>query len=901
MMECAVSPTQLPDEPDDGDSPEYLVYGQVAEAVTACLRAGQTPDVEALVQQHPELAAQIRELVSALMVMQQVDPGGQPAPDMPDFAPTGQLGDYRLVREVGRGGMGIVYEAEQISLRRRVALKVLPFAAVLDPRALQRFKNEAQAAASLHHAHIVPVYAVGCERGVHYYAMQFIDGQSLEGLIRELRQQQTDKETRRQGDKETKKPCPLTARQTADHAARTASLSPCLLVSLSPFFRTVAQLGWQAAEALEHAHQVGVVHRDIKPANLLVDLRGQLWVADFGLARCQDDTRVTQTGDLVGTIRYMSPEQALAKHGLVDHRTDVYSLGVTLYELLTLEPAITGQDRHELLWRIACEEPRPPRHLNPAIPAELETIILKAIAKDPAERYLTAQELADDLRRFCEDRPIRATRPTLLERAQRWTRRHTQAVLLTTALLGLALLGLVTSTLMIWHEKTQKERMAHRAFMAADEFYTQVAETWLAHEPQLEALQQEFLLKALRFYQEVVQDHGTDPAVRLKTARAYRRVGDIQHKLEQPLEAEEAYRQALAFLEPLAGEGTTGADARTELALTYNGLGGLMRLLGRRAEAVQAYHQGLALFEKLTADHPDQLDYQDGLAGIRNNLGTVLQARRRLPEAEMAYRQAQVLFEKLARAHPETAAYQQDLATSQNNLATLLRDTGRLPEAETVQCQALAQWEKLKTAFPGTPAYWQGLAVCAHNLGIVLAATGRSQEAEKVYRQALAVRSRLRSDFPRVPLYRQELASSQHHLGRLLLAQGRLAEAEAAYREAWSLREQLVQRGEGTTYRLELARSCHTLCLLLAPIGRLLEAEEFYQQGLALLEALGPTSATEPEFRRELAHSYHALGALLQSAGQLAEADQAYERAAAIEKEPNTDLTNQRGEKTPSD
>jgi serine/threonine protein kinase len=178
------------------------------------------------------------------------------------------------------------------------------------------------------------------------------------------------------------------------------------------YFRGVARLGVQAAEALQHAHDMGVIHCDIKPSNLLLDGRGDLWVTDFGLAHVQVEASLTLTGDLVGTVRYMSPEQALAKRVAIDHRTDLYSLGATLYELLTLLPAFTGSDRQELLRQITFEEPRPPRRLHRAIPAELETIVLKALEKNPADRYATAQELADDLRRFLEDKPVRARRPT---------------------------------------------------------------------------------------------------------------------------------------------------------------------------------------------------------------------------------------------------------------------------------------------------------------------------------------------------------------------------------------------------------------------------------------------------------------------------------------------------------
>ena len=330
----------------------------------------------------------------------------------------GDLGDFRLVAEVGRGGMGVVYEAVQRSLDRRVALKVLPFAAAMDPTQLRRFHTEALAAAQLHHTHIVPVYSVGCERGVHYFAMQFIEGQTLAQAIAERKRMD----------------------ETPTERYPTATAIPP--ARSKEHFRRAAGLGIQAAEALDHAHKVGIVHRDIKPANLLLDVQANLWVTDFGLARLRDDTGLTITGDLVGTLRYMSPEQALARRTLIDHRTDIYSLGATLYEMMTLQPAIDGQNRQEILCKIAQEEPAPPRRLNPAIPRELETILLKAMNKEPASRYATAQDLADDLRQFLDDKPIRARRPSLWEQTFKWARRHRTAVAAGVVGLTVSVLGL---------------------------------------------------------------------------------------------------------------------------------------------------------------------------------------------------------------------------------------------------------------------------------------------------------------------------------------------------------------------------------------------------------------------------------------------------------------------------
>jgi tetratricopeptide (TPR) repeat protein len=406
------------------------VFADLIEELTEKLQRGEMVDVDAYLREHADYADQIRPLLPALRMLADASRSGgthNVATGAVDH-PSGILGDFRILREVGRGGMGVVYQAEQISLGRQVALKVLPFAAAMDPRHLQRFRNEAQAAAHLHHTNIVPVFGVGYERGVHYYAMQFIDGLPLSAWITQQRrataaQQPTQAYVPDLGE------APGSASETSTRACVTTAVAP----QDKAFFRQVAEWGIQAAEALEHAHQLGVVHRDIKPANLLVDIRSNLWITDFGLAQLASpgDNAVgnlTMTGDLIGTLRYMSPEQALAKRVVVDHRTDVYSLGATLYELLTLEPVFGGRDRQEVLRQIAFEEPRPPRRLNRWAPAELETIVLKALEKNPADRFATTQELADDLGRYLRDEPIRARRSTLLQRARKWSRRHKTVV-----------------------------------------------------------------------------------------------------------------------------------------------------------------------------------------------------------------------------------------------------------------------------------------------------------------------------------------------------------------------------------------------------------------------------------------------------------------------------------------
>ncbi len=406
---------------------------EIVAEITDRLHSGGPVDVEAYLNRYPELADRLRPLLAALDVLAQFSSSGgsgRPSGKAVDGeAMSGTLGDFRIVREVGRGGMGIVYEAEQISLRRRVALKVLPFAATMDPRHLQRFHNEAQAAASLHHTNIVPVYFVGCERSVHFYAMQFIDGQPLSEVIRQLQHMEKKAATEDGESAIASGPAEVAAASTPAPAAELTPLTDNGK-RRRDFFHKVAELGIQAAEALDQAHQLGIGHRDIKPGNLMLDVRGKLWVTDFGLAHMQHgESSLTMTGQAVGTPRYMSPEQASAKRVPIDHRTDVYSLGVTLYELLTLRPAFTTEDRQELLRQIAIEEPVPPRRLNRAIAPELETIVLKAMEKDPTNRYATAKGLADDLRCFLEDRPIQARRPSLPQRLRKLARRHRTATM----------------------------------------------------------------------------------------------------------------------------------------------------------------------------------------------------------------------------------------------------------------------------------------------------------------------------------------------------------------------------------------------------------------------------------------------------------------------------------------
>ncbi len=336
------------------------------------------------------------------------------APPAPGWQPGMRLGDFEILGEIGRGGMGVVFRAMQTSLNRVVALKVMPGVVASSASAVTRFQREAQAAAKLHHTNIVPVYAQGEQDGHFYYAMELIDGVNLGSLIR---QYPHDVLSRLAGDS-------LVTMSSSEESAVSSAITTAPTPRRVRDYRRLARLLADVADGLDHAHRQNVIHRDIKPQNLMLGRDGALHITDFGLARLLDEPNVTVTGEMLGTPAYMSPEQVDSDRDRIDHRTDIYSLGVTLYELLAGRRPFEGTTREQIIARIRTREPRPPRKCNADVPLDLDTICLRAMEKNPARRYASAADMAADLRRYADDRPIVSRRVGPLEKAVKWVRRH---------------------------------------------------------------------------------------------------------------------------------------------------------------------------------------------------------------------------------------------------------------------------------------------------------------------------------------------------------------------------------------------------------------------------------------------------------------------------------------------
>ena len=982
-------------DPDIERDPLEMLAAEYMER----LRQGQRPSVEEYAAQHPELAEEIRELFPTIAVTERLKARQERSSDgRATLGPARleRLGDFRIIREIGRGGMGVVFEAEQESLGRRVAVKVLPRQVLLDEKNLRRFKREARIAANLHHTNIVEVFGVGEQDGFHYYVMQYIRGVGLDAIIPLLA-----KRVREEGvaEREPAAVADETAGDTKEHTggrailplpfrrgegrgeganpvgdARIAGENP-LTLTLSPsegerkssahvagsshgsanavspatdaasenvtaeatvkqllgaesefrangrlglhYWQNVARLGLQAAEALHYAHSQGTLHRDIKPANLLLDTQDILWLADFGLAKAAQSNDISLSSDVVGTLRYMAPEQF---RGQTDARSDLYSLGLTLYELLTLRSAYPETDHSRLMERITQGPPPAPGSINPEIPRDLETIILKAISHDAHQRYASAQELADDLRCFLEDRPIRARRVGPVERLGRWCRRNKSPAALTGTTLFLLVLAAVVASVGYVRTKTalrgetqerkKADANAGLAIEALDRMFERFSPTRVRILPQLSVpggvgetievssspiLSKEaaaLLEEMLPFYDRLAQQTGNDDKLRIRTAEANRRVGAIRQRLGQFDEAVKAYRRAIALYEELRSRSAADSIHKLEVAQVENELGRLFTSRRQLNEAKEAHLAALALLQAdaelpfAAAELRFELARTYYFLGNQERLLPAADPRQGVGPAPVSdehrdrLAKAVALLKALPTAPTANPEHQHLLALCYLEGAAVAED--RRSETRGGAERAIEILEDLVEAFPGIPDYAYDLSEAYARIHIPRPPIPRETQRtiEERFGKSLALLEKLVIKHPDVPDFLAAEARIHDKLGSFHRQMERWAEAEQSFRKAVAIQSPLVKQFPDAPYH-GLWLATFRISLADALIRRTQPGEartELEDTIAALLRQL----EKNPEIRAPhdlLALGYGKLEVALRQAGEKNLADEAARKA----------------------
>ena len=747
------------------------------------------PSITKYVQQYPQLASEIREIFPMIAAMENLKGAREEKPDckitMGPSRPE-RLGDFKIISEIGRGGMGIVYQAEQESLLRKVAVKVLPRQLLVDQKYLQRFRREAQIAASLHHTNIVPIFGVGEQDELHYYVMQFIEGLGLDHIVSLLNQKKKQTQQTR---------LPQTNKLEKKILQRLGS------TQRQKYYREIAHLGRQASQALHYAHRRNILHRDIKPANLLMDQEGTVWIADFGLAKADQSPRVTRTGEVTGTLRYMAPEQF---QGHNDCKSDIYSLGLTLYELVTLRPAFDANNQDELVLKIKQADLLNPRELNPSIPIDLESIILKAIALHPQQRYTSAESLAGDLQSFLQNRPITARKTTPWEHIKLWLRRTPLTAILAGICFILLIMIAITASPKYRQAETKAqehknpqanaelalktmerifERFGPRRTVAAPSLTkgkSHQIQAQIPNGPPLSKDTTDVLKELLQFYEHLARQ--TTIATR-QTAQANQRMGDIQQQLGRHQAAIQAYQRSIRIYSRLE----KNTAHLIQLARLYNSLGHLYHTTQNPKQSRQSHQESLKilqtlpqtpatiyekanayyclaqsdkqltqaihLLEDLISRKPDDPSYP-GHAHLlalcyREQYNNIV--RRQPQQAEQQLYKAIKILKFLVQNF-SVADYRYDLAETYSRFDIRYRISD-LKVYHDLFTQALTILEKLVRQFPDIPQYSLSLAHLYHKLGSISHEMRLHIQAREYFIKSAHITGALLKKFPDNPVY----------------------------------------------------------------------------------------------------------------------------------------------------
>jgi serine/threonine-protein kinase len=860
-------------------------------------RGGEQPPVQEYLDRFPQYADELApqfEVHRAVATDTGFDPSStgvpptvQAGPDLSGAATASRWGwptipGYEILAELGRGGLGVVYKARDQRLKRMVALKMLLAGGHASPEQLARFRAEAEAVARLQHPHIVQIFEVGEHEGRPYFALEYVEGGSLDRRLA----------------------------GTPQPARRAAELVETL------------------ARAMHYAHEHGLVHRDLKPANILLRRKSEIRnpksetnskseslspkqgapevsvirissfgfvsdfgfrisdfdpkITDFGLAKQLDvDVGQTPSGAIMGTPSYMAPEQAAGQARQVGPAADVYALGAILYELLTGRPPFKGETPLETLSQALAAEPLPPRRLQPKLPADLETICLKCLQKQPGKRYASAGDLAEDLRRFLSGAPIRARPTPWPERVAKWARRRPALA----ALLAVGGGALVTVlAVVLWSNtrlRTERDRAeAHfRAAQAAvDEYLTLVSEERLLREPGLQPLRRQLLEAALRHYQDFLHERQDDPSLRMEVARAWGRVAGITEEIGSKATALEAGEQAVALWEELLRADAGSVPVWRGLAESYERTGNLQGRLGRPAEALRRTEQAFELRSRLAAAEPAKQESQEALAQTHTQIGRWHAALGQLEPARTAFLRAQEQWPPVGTPAPTNPESLIKLARTYSLHGLVAVRLGRVAEAEQLLQQAREHRAAFARANPTSSLVQAELAENWLQLGDVqLLANVNPAAAQAHYEQALALLEKLAHDNPAVVDFQRRLAETYGRLAQTTLQSGRLAESLRHLQQTTALFDKLAQiNSEEVDIRFSAARIQYHVNIVRLALGQGPAARAALVRVRQLAEGLVKSNPDNDEYRDLLADACQVLGSLARNDGQLDDAAAAF-------------------------
>jgi serine/threonine protein kinase/tetratricopeptide (TPR) repeat protein len=831
--------------------------------------------VDRVCEEHPALAEALRRRLSHLRQFGLLDDRTDLEPDrIPE-----RLGPFKLEHLLGGGGMGVVYLAEQEGLGRKVALKLIKPEHLYFPGARARFKREIETIAKLQHPGIVPIFTVGEESGIPYFTMERVAGCTLHDALVLLRGRDLTELT----GVDLKR-----AILEASHEEIPLTIEPGYVFA-GTYEEAVLRLVRQVADALEHAHRKGILHRDVKPSNVMVTGDGRAMLLDFGLAIHGESDRFTKAGHHFGSVPYMPPEQARGDLDAIDGRSDIYSLGVSLYEMLTLDLPYRGDSNEETLQRIFEGRPSSPRRRNPAVTWETETLCLTAMDVERSRRYPTMDDLARDVENVLAHRPIEARRVGFVRRVTTWMRRRpaeaTSVALALVLVVGVpfaAFLREKDARERIGRERERAERNFEQALAAVDALQREVGEVDLRYVPQMESVRRRLLERASTFYEQFLAQSGDDPHLLWQQARVFAGVGEIRRSLGDLDAAARAYDEEIAILERLRALDATDRRLPRDLAIAYRNRGLPERLRGHVAEASRLLDRAVALHAEIERSGTMTRDDRRAYAETLYSYGTLLlgsdsERSRTSLEGALEQQQRSGAFAEGA-SPPASIEERTQRASILNMLASSLADVGRVDDSIAAYRDAIDELERLRSELDQRPDVKFELAGVQLNLGTMLDMQ-RPQLAEREYLRALTLLRELVRDFPSTPDYRLDLGNVFLNLEQLYGFLKRPDDARHASDEGFTILEALVREHPTNDY---YANAFAKLCS--NRVG-LLQAEGDVDGALAVGEIAIQTRRAMAARRPDSAETISGLGGALHNFARAVRTSGDHERAYALVEE----------------